>query len=402
MTAFDSGRSGRVPSYRRQREKGRPDRAIVTIDGKRHVLGRYGSEESRRRYAELLAALEAATADDPPRAPAHVAPTVAQLMVAYLAHCAEYYRLPTGQPRREYFIIRDALKFVRAEAAPLIAEQFGPKLLKQVRDKMVAADLSRCYVNKQVARVVRMFKWAVSEELIPAATYQSLRTVEGLKRGRSRAKDAGPVHSVPVEVVEATLPHLPPLVADMVRLQLLTGMRSGELVQLRPCDVDRSGEVWWYTPPDHKTAHLGKRRSVAIGPQAQAVLRKYLARGADMACFRPCDSEAKRQAARAAARTTPLSCGNRPGTHRVDEPSRCAGQQYTTASYRRAIARAAKKAGVPDWHPHQLRHTAATVARREFSLDHVQAVLGHSHAAITEVYAELDRAKAAAVARRLG
>jgi len=83
MTAFVPGRSGRVPSYRRQREKGRADRAIVTVDGHRHVLGRYGSEESRRRYAELLAAVDAAPPDDPPRAPAHVAPTVAQLMVAY-------------------------------------------------------------------------------------------------------------------------------------------------------------------------------------------------------------------------------------------------------------------------------------------------------------------------------
>lgn len=45
----------RPPKIRRQREKPpRPDRAYVTIGGKRHQLGIYGSPESYKRYAELI------------------------------------------------------------------------------------------------------------------------------------------------------------------------------------------------------------------------------------------------------------------------------------------------------------------------------------------------------------
>jgi integrase len=78
------------------------------------------------------------------------------------------------------------------------------------------------------------------------------------------------------------------------------------------------------------------------------------------------------------------------------------GLRYDTDGYRRAIARACEAAGVPGWHPHQLRHDAATRLRREFGLDTARAVLGHSSTAVTEVYAELDMAKAAAAMERVG
>ncbi|MCD4824639.1 MAG: tyrosine-type recombinase/integrase [Phycisphaerae bacterium] len=45
------------------------------------------------------------------------------------------------------------------------------------------------------------------------------------------------------------------------------------------------------------------------------------------------------------------------------------------------------------WHPHQLRHNAATELRKEFGLEAARVILGHRSAAITEVYAEMDRQK---------
>jgi integrase len=54
------------------------------------------------------------------------------------------------------------------------------------------------------------------------------------------------------------------------------------------------------------------------------------------------------------------------------------------------------------WHPHQLRHAKATEIRREFGLDEARAVLGHRTPVVTEVNAEIDQAKAAAVMERLG
>jgi integrase len=252
--------------------------------------------------------------------------------------------------------------------------------------------------------------------------------VSGLRRGKSDARETEPVVPVEDAAVDATLPHLPDVVADMVRLQRLTGMRPAEVCILRPCDVDRTGDVWLYRPQSHKTMHHGRDRVIPLGPKAQGVLLRYLARDAEAYCFRPCDSEAKRRASQHANRKTPVSCGNRPGSNRAAQPKRRAGERYTTASYRRSIAYACDKAfphaalgGVSPqkltaeesaelrhwqsdhrWSPNQLRHAAATEIRRVFGLEAAEVILGHSQANVTQIYAERDLAKSLEVARRIG
>ena len=83
---------------------------------------------------------------------------------------------------------------------------------------------------------------------------------------------------VSLEVVKATLPFVSPQVSELIQLQRLTGARPGEMLALRPADVDRSGEVWFYRPEHHKTAHHGKTREIAIGPRGQRILAPYLAK----------------------------------------------------------------------------------------------------------------------------
>ena len=73
------------------------------------------------------------------------------------------------------------------------------------------------------------------------------------------------------------------------------------------------------------------------------------------------------------------------------KPKRAPRDRYTTDSYRRAIQRACETAGVPPWHPHQLRHNAATRLRKEYGLEAAQVVLGHRTANVTQVYAERDQ-----------
>jgi integrase len=167
-----------------------------------------------------------------------------------------------------------------------------------------------------------MFKWAVAEELLSVETYQRLCAVTGLQRGRTEAREADPIGPVSDAQVEAVLPHLTATVADMVRFQRLTGCRPNEVCHLRPMDVDRSGDVWRYVPQSHKTEHHGRQRIIFIGPKAQAILLRYLARDAAMYCFRPIDSEAKRRAEQRASRKTPESCGNKPGSNRKRKPKR--------------------------------------------------------------------------------
>ena len=56
-------------------------------------------------------------------------------------------------------------------------------------------------------------------------TYEALRHVKGLAKGRSEARESEPVGPVEEAVVEATLEHLPDVVADMVsNLELILGI----------------------------------------------------------------------------------------------------------------------------------------------------------------------------------
>ncbi|MBI1901755.1 MAG: site-specific integrase [Planctomycetia bacterium] len=103
--------------------------------------------------------------------------------------------------------------------------------------------------------------------------------------------------------------------------------------------------------------------------------------------------------------------GNKPGTNRVRRPKRKPGPEYDVASYRRSIeyaiaaANAGRKEGepeIPPWHPHQLRHNAATSLRREFGIEVARIILGHATAFTTEIYAEADREAARAAIGKVG
>jgi integrase len=374
---------------------------------KRVYLGAWGSPESHERYAEvvrrLLLGLDVTEAPTLTSGATTSMPmlTVSQLADRFLAFARDYYTrdgVPTGEAKVAELSVNAAV----SEYGDLPAAAFGPLCLETVRDRLVDKGLSRKTVNARVRRIVAMFKWGAAKELVPSSTHHALTMVSGLRMGRTKAKEPVPVQPVADDVVDATVAHLPPIVADMVRFQRLTGCRPGEVCALRPCDIDRTEDVWLYTPATHKTAHHGKARTIYIGPQAQGIVLKYLARRADAFCFSPRDSEAKRLAERHACRTTPMSCGDRPGTNRKASPLRRAGSSYSKDSYGRAVTRACTAAKVAKWSPNQLRHTAATEIRKRFGLEAAQVMLGHSTCSVTQVYAERDQAKGSLVARQIG
>ena len=139
---------------------------------------------------------------------------------------------------------------------------------------------------------------------------------------------------------------------------------------------------------------------MALGPRAQEVLRAWLRPDPEAYLFQPREAEAERRARLIAERRARGGVGNhkRP----VPRPRREPGDRYTVDSYRRAIVRGCRKAGVEPWTPHLLRHSFATRVRRQFGLDAARAALGHAGAQVTLDYAELDWRTAEQVARRLG
>jgi integrase len=168
-------------------------------------------------------------------------------------------------------------------------------------------------------------------------------------------------------VVEATLPLLLPPVAAMVRLQLLSGMRPGEVCRMRPIDIDMTGKVWLYRPARHKTAWRGKPRVVALGPQAQAIVREFLPTGTEEPLFSPARAMEDRAARLRSARKSKVQPSQ--VSRKKAKPKRQPGQWYTTHSYAVAVRRACERASVQHWHPNQLRHTFATAVRRQHGLE---------------------------------
>lgn len=388
-------RTHQTPKYRKHRGSGQ---AVVTLCGRDHYLGPHGTKASHREYDRLVC--EWLANNRQPLGGVDCL-TTTELIVAYLKDAAKDY-VKNGKPTRELPNIKAALRPVRELYGKEPAAEFGPLALEAVREKMIGYGWSRGNVNNMVDRVRRAFRWGVRKQLIPPAIIQALETVPGLRRGKCEANETDPIQPIADETVEATLPHLPAVVADMVRLQRITAMRPAELCIVRPCDLDRSGEVWIFKPASHKTEHHGKARLIPIGPKGQGILLRYLARDEQMFCFRPCDSEAKRLNDRHESRTVPMSCGNSPGSNRVDRPKRQPGAVYTVDSYRRAIHRGCDRAGVERWSPNRLRHTAATAIRKQFGLEAAQVILGHSVASITQIYAQRDLEKGLQVAQLIG
>lgn len=223
--------------------------------------------------------------------------------------------------------------------------------------------------------------------------------VASLKANRTTARETDEIEPVPDAVVEATLPHLPPVVADMVRFQSLVGCRPGEVCAIKPCMVDRSFDVWEIKLKEHKTAWRDKKRVIYVGPQAQKILLPYLTDRTDEDyCFRPIDSERRRR-----VRNVPENCGNRKGKSNTPrETTRKLKDYYTTGSYGNAIRRACREFKIEHWAPNQLRHSVGTKVRKEGDIEAASAVLGHSNIVVTQIYAKANREKAIEAVKRLG
>jgi len=394
-----------TPSYRLHRPSGQ---AIVRIAGKDLYLGRHGSPESKERYAALVAdyltagAIRAAAPDAP------ALPTVNEIIAAYWQHLERAGRyMKAGEPTTERGWIRDALRALCQLFGECVAAEFGPKKLHALRVWMIedaqrrGRVLSRTTINGRVRRIVRVFRWAVGMELVPSSVWHGLQAVPGLRRGESsQVRESSGVPPVAWKDVEATLAHVGRVVGAMIQLQWFTGMRPGEVCSIRAVDVDRSGDVWVYRPPRHKTQHHGQVCERLLGPRAQALLTPFLRRGPETFLFSPEESEAERNERRRRARVVSMW----PSHERRFRPQGAEhiGACYTVASYRRAVERACSRAGIASWSPNQLRHARATEGRRRYGLEAAQVTLGHASADITQVYAERDRDLARRVALETG
>ena len=412
-------------------------RARVRINGHDYYLGVYGSDEAMAAYLRIVGQASAGTLrthED--------GLTVAEAVNAFRKHAEGRYG-PSSHLANYKGAFRPLVRMFGHEPVA----RFGPRKLKAVLAEL-AKSHCRTATNRHLVRIKTAFKWMQSEELLPRGTYEDLRTVTGLRFGEGR--ESPRVLPVPEDMLQATLPHMVCAVRAAVEVQLLTGARPGEILGLRPCDLIREGRaeivpgvwldlgpIWAASLAEHKNTHRGKSRVLLFGPRAQAVLAPLLnGRDPDAYLFSPQEAEAERLKARHRGRKTPMCCGNTPGSNRKRRPRRTPGERYAVTAYQRAVGYSCDRAFPPPehlrrgdgetaaewetrlgeaglaelnawrkahrWHPHQLRHLAATRLRAEFGIELARTILGHSSASVTEIYAQDDMKAAAEAMQRVG
>lgn len=380
--------------------------AVCKIDGKTYYLGKHGSPESLARYAVLIREYQAnglkvpdeinldemvQASIQPPVENRSAEPiTVKHVASVYHEHAKAIYPEDSKDLKR----IKKLTDEIIEHYGDTLADRFGPKSLKEQRDRWIKADNSRKYCNRLTNGVVRMFKHAVSEELVSQDVWQRLCAVESLRLGQTTAKETDPVTPVAIELVRATAAFLSPTLKAMLRIHIATGMRPSELCRMRPCDIDRSGETWMYRPAKHKNASRGKVRAIPIVGDAQDALVDYLNRKSDSYCFSPAETMAWFRAKQRSERK-----GYGSYRKRKSNPAKRPGDCYDSSSYRQAIQRAAKSAKVANWTPYQLRHLAGTIVRDALGPEAAQALLGHANIQMTEHYAKVTERKAIEAAK---
>lgn len=309
--------------------------------------------------------------------------TVRELTRLYLAWARSYYT-KDGQPTGTLYNLSSACSYLNGSAGSVKAAAFGLRELRGVQQAMTQVpQLCRRSINDRIRWIRQMFRWAAEEGYVSDLLPSRLGVLRALAPGRCGCRENPGVGPVTWEAVSSTLAGCTGrsgrMLAVMIELQWWAGMRPSELVAMRACDLDRSGEIWLYTPASHKAQHFGKRRIIYLGPQAQSALSPWLKR---------CES-LKRDAA---ARLFPISRnGYYTAVRRIN-------QRLIDEDQLRGQIRGRGRG----WFPNQLRHAAATRIRKAAGIEAARLILGHSAARTTEIYAEQDRAAALKIARELG
>jgi integrase len=389
----------RIPKLQLHRASGR---GVVRLDGKDIYCGEYGTKSCEKEYNRLMTEWLAGN----PRTTNRTGLTITELLADYLDFAGRYYTDSEGCQTRSYGSCVGTAKVLNELYGDTLVEEFTTTRFKTFKQHLIGRGQCRTTVNHALVQARRIFKWGAAEGLLPEQIHRNLTLVPNVKKGRNEAREPEKIKPVADDVIAETLAVLPPILADMVRVQFLTGMRPGEVCRIRPGDLDRNDKIWVYTPHKHKTQWRGKSRFVPVGPKAQEVLLPYLDRSPEAYCFSPRERMEQLRAVRKSK--APPSQENRSKRRSKWQP----GLFYKTAAFDRAILSIIRQENVkrikkgllpiPEWSPNQLRHSAGTKIRAATDIETARTVLGHSAVSTTEIYAEIDLTKAKAVAEKMG
>jgi integrase len=396
-------------------------RAVVRYQGNTHYLKKPDGTPCKPCTKEALAAYNRLCIELQHN-PAYAAPkryavpceepdaTIAELAAGYLTYLKARQHTDCGSIQ---IIIGDFLLPLYGDEYPV--DSFTPKCLKKVREVMIQSQrFSRGTINRYVSRIVSIFAWGVTEELVQETTHRALKLVRQLEEGHPGTWDNAPREGIAFDVVNRLLPFLVPVLRAMVQIQGLHGMRSGEVCCMRVGEIDRSRVhqtgFWYYTPAHHKTLKkTGKKTIFPLGKYEQELLLPYLeGKSVDDAVFSPAQTMRERAAERRVQRKTKM-CPSALARDKVRaaKPKQYA-EFYTSDGYRKAVQFGIAKANrqlpveeqIPHWFPYQLRHAAITMTSLVHGKDAAQALAGHTSAVMTDNYDHSQLRKREKLARK--
>jgi len=296
-------------------------------------LGRYPavSLDAARKKA-LRAMTSVADGEDPAKAKSarRAAATIEELGALYL----EVYAKPNKRTWEE------DERILKAEVYPAIGRMKGMAVVRRdvldIIDKKSAAGAKVQARNIQ-AVVRKFFNWAVDDG------YLTVSPIAGLKPRSKPTRRDRVLSDAEVKAAWGALNSaaLSPVTADVLRLLLLTGQRSGEVCGMRRSEVDLARATW--TIPGARTKNE-LTHVVPLSPLAMSIVTEALSRAED-------EDEA-------------------PLFTRTGEPVES-----------NAIAQAVRlklQASKERWTPHDIRRTVATGMASIGIMPHiVEAVLNH-------------------------
>lgn len=366
-------RTLRFPPYPRREHKG-SGQARVKIDGRHVYLGVFGSPASYTRYQQLMAQWTAAqdvraNTPAPPLNKAAINLTVADVVASFLLWAEKNY----SARGRELHNFRLAVKPLLELFGTDLASSLDALCLERLRDSFPGRGWNQTTSNRRLSRIKTLWKWAERNQLVPRGSAAHLATVRGLAinkpgvRGKRTRR-----HPTEDEVNKVALA-MSVRAGTALQVQWLTGMRTSEVLMMRAGDIDRSGDVWLYTPGMHKNDWRGQERVVPLSLRCQALLRPLLGEEPGEWLFRP------------------LYKNGRP------KP----GVRYDTHTFGQAVRRGIAAAKVQPFECYDLRHGAKMRFTREFGVDVARSLLGQKSIESVAHYGCLDLESAVDAARKM-
>jgi integrase len=269
--------------------------------------------------------------------------TFDELMLAYV-------RATSGEKRaaeRDRYSLKRLYPFFSGREL----NSLGPSDIRAYMESRRKAGISPGTINKEVGLLSSAINYARREwdwDIPNPAARRKLKEPEGRVRWITRAEASSLIRAAESEPKALHL-------ADFIRLALHTGCRKGELLGLEWKRIDlQAGLI--HLEAEHTKA--GRRRSVPMNREARAAI-------ISRARFRAQHCPAGRWVF-------------------------CREDGSRIQAVKRSFATACRRAGIEDYHIHDMRHTcAAWLVSAGVPLTEVRDLLGHSSVKMTERYAHL-------------